>query len=359
MGRPYPTGGRAHEARSAQAPAPGTRPPRHAPLPLVLRPALPPGRTAFDDPPTLPLPVAGPAPAARPHAADSTPGDPHFAALLAGSDEPFRDDDAAPADEWPDEEPPARAPGTRPGRLTRVASRWVPAAWRGARLDPGRAGAVALVLVAAVAAVVAAVGVWSARPRAEHVPPLPTVSLHSATGSSSTTTATAAPTATPTELVVSVSGKVRRPGLVRVPDGARVADVLEAAGGALPGTDLTSLNLARRVADGEQVAVGVPAAADAAGAAAGAAPPGASPTGGSPTGGSPTGGGGAAPAGKIDLNRATVEQLDGLPGVGPVTAQRILDWRTRNGRFARVDQLREVEGIGERRFSQLRELVTV
>ncbi|MEU7815789.1 ComEA family DNA-binding protein [Pseudonocardia sp. NPDC049154] len=145
---------------------------------------------------------------------------------------------------------------------------------------------------------------------------------------------------------MSVSGKVRRPGLVRVPDGSRVADVLEAAGGAVPGTDLTSLNLARRVADGEQVAVGVPAAPDAGGTGGGPAP----------TGGDAAG---AAPAGKIDLNRATVDQLDGLPGVGPVTAQRILDWRTRNGRFARVDQLREVEGIGERRFAQLRELVTV
>jgi competence protein ComEA len=94
------------------------------------------------------------------------------------------------------------------------------------------------------------------------------------------------------------------------------------------------------------VPVGVPPAADAGGAPSGPAPAG---------GGS----GGAAPGGKVDLNRATLEQLDGLPGVGPVTAQRILDWRTRNGRFARVDQLREVEGIGERRFTQLRELVTV
>ena len=65
------------------------------------------------------------------------------------------------------------------------------------------------------------------------------------------------------------------------------------------------------------------------------------------------------PGAKVDLNAATVEQLDALPGVGPVTAQRILDWRTRNGRFARVEQLREIEGIGERRFAQLRELVTV
>jgi competence protein ComEA len=68
---------------------------------------------------------------------------------------------------------------------------------------------------------------------------------------------------------------------------------------------------------------------------------------------------GGAPAGTVDLNAATVEQLDALPGVGPVTAQRILEWRTRHGRFSRVEQLREIEGIGERRFAQLRELVVV
>jgi competence protein ComEA len=143
--------------------------------------------------------------------------------------------------------------------------------------------------------------------------------------------------------VVSVSGKVHRPGLVEVPDGARVADVLEAAGGALPGTDLSTLNLARRVADGEQVAVGVPAAPD----AAPVAPPGPPPL-------VP-----GVPSRKVDLNAATVEQLDALPGVGPVMAQRILEWRNRHGRFTRVEQLREIEGIGERRLAQLREMVTV
>lgn len=141
-------------------------------------------------------------------------------------------------------------------------------------------------------------------------------------------------------MVVSVSGRVARPGLVHVPEGARVADVIAAAGGALPGVDLAGLNLARRVGDGEQVAVGIPAAPDAGG-------------------GQATGAGPAAPAAKVDLNTATVAQLDALPGVGPVTAQHILDWRTRNGRFATVEQLREVDGIGEHRFQQLRELVTV
>jgi competence protein ComEA len=259
------------------------------------------------------------------------------------------------------------APATRRGPSWR---RWLPAAWRGARLDPGRPGAIALALVAAAAAVVAAVVVGSERPRAEPVGGLPTVSVvaesadavattdapdpaKAATAGAPTAGAAAAPApAQPVApLVVSVSGKVRRPGLVEVPAGARVADVLDAAGGALPGTDLAPLNLARRVSDGEQVAVGVPAAAG--------VDPG--PTPGSLPGGAGGSGAGAAPgpASKVDLNVATAEQLDGLPGVGPVTAQRILEWRARNGRFARVEQLREIEGIGERRFGQLRELVTV
>jgi competence protein ComEA len=232
-----------------------------------------------------------------------------------------------------------------------LARRWVPEAWRGARLDPGRPGAIALVLVAAVAAVLAAGGVWCGRPQAEPVGGLPAVGIDTAVPAAppsaqppplaaATATTAAAPAA---ELVVSVAGRVRRPGLVRVPGGSRVADVLDAAGGALPGTDLATVNLARRVADGEQVSIGVPAAVDAAPAGPAAS------------------GDAAAPAagGKVDLNKATLEQLDGLPGVGPVTAQRILDWRTRSGKFSRVDQLREVEGIGERRFSQLKDLVTV
>ena len=114
----------------------------------------------------------------------------------------------------------------------------------------------------------------------------------------------------------------------------------------LPGTDLSQLNLARRVSDGEQVAVGVQPAPDAAAPA--------------PAESGPSAGRARRTrrAGSISTRRP-LDQLDGLPGVGPVTAQRILDWRTRNGRFSRVEQLREIEGIGERRFGQLRELVTV
>jgi competence protein ComEA len=198
--------------------------------------------------------------------------------------------------------------------------------------------------VAAAAALVAGLGVWRDRPVAEPAPP-----LASAVGALEPSgPATAGPAGARAgggaPFVVSVAGKVRRPGLVRMPDGARVADAIAAAGGPLPKVDLTALNLARRVADGEQILVGLPQPAA---AATGTAP-------------GPAGAGSAAAAGgKVDLNRATVEQLDTLPGVGPVTAQRILDWRTQHGRFTAVEQLREVEGIGERRFGQLRGLVTV
>jgi competence protein ComEA len=146
-------------------------------------------------------------------------------------------------------------------------------------------------------------------------------------------------------MVVAVSGKVRRPGVVTVPAGARVIDVLKAAGGPLPGADIGTLNLARKVADGELVTVGVPAPAPAASGSAGAAP----------LGGDAAGG----PTAPVDLNTATLAELDTLPGVGPVLAQRILDWRTEHGQFATVDQLSDVPGIGDARLAQLRDLVRV
>ena len=138
-------------------------------------------------------------------------------------------------------------------------------------------------------------------------------------------------------VVVQVIGEVRRPGLVRLPVGARVADAVARAGGVRPGGGTGGLNLARVVVDGEQIVVsaGVPVA-----------------TSGSGSGPSGTSGGGASDV--VDLNTATLAELDALPGVGPVMAGRILDWRTSHGRFASIDQLREISGIGAKTFDRLK-----
>jgi competence protein ComEA len=196
--------------------------------------------------------------------------------------------------------------------------------------DPGRRGVKALAVVAAVVVLVAAVLAYRARPKVE---PVAAVSPPPAAD------AAAPATSGPAEIVVSVAGKVRKPGLVRLPAGARVADAVDAAGGTLPGTDLASLNLARRLTDGELILVGV------------APPPGAPPA--SAAGADPAAGG------KINLNTATLAELDSLPGVGPVLAQRILDHRAAKGGFKSVGDLRNVDGIGASRYEDLKDLVTV
>jgi competence protein ComEA len=206
--------------------------------------------------------------------------------------------------------------------------------------DPGRRGVRALAVVAVLVVAVAAVLAWRARPAPEPVP-MPALAAPS-------TGAEPAPAATATagaDLVVSVSGKVRRPGLVRLPAGARVADAIEAAGGLLPGTDVAFLNLARRVVDGELILVGV------------TAPPGADPA--VAPGGPAAPGVQVGPGAPVNLNTATLAQLDALPGVGPVLAQRIIDHRERHGAFRAVGDLRQVDGIGEARYEQLKDLVTV
>lgn len=243
------------------------------------------------------------------------------------------------AEVWraPDPEPWRAQPAPSAWDPPRGLARWLPASWVAARWDPGRWGAIGLGAVAALAAVIAAVGVWSGRPVAEPVPALPVVAA-AAPASSAADPVPVTPAGGP--VIVNVAGKVRRPGLVTMREGARVGEAVEAAGGALPAVDLTPLNLAARVVDGQQIVVGAPAPAPAAPGTAPAAP-------------AP----GPAPGGKLDLNAASLEQLDALPGVGPVTAKKILDWRTQNGRFTAVEQLREIPGIGDARFGTLRELV--
>jgi len=149
-------------------------------------------------------------------------------------------------------------------------------------------------------------------------------------------------------VTVHVAGAVVRPGVVELPSGSRVIDAVEAAGGARADADLDRLNLAALLTDGQRVAV----------ARAGEPPPaldeGAT---GGPSGGAPAVGGAA--GGPVNLNTATQQQLEGLPGVGPVLAQAILRERDRRGGFRRVEDLRGVRGIGEKRFADLRPLVTV
>ncbi|WP_202033121.1 helix-hairpin-helix domain-containing protein [Nocardioides sp. WS12] len=161
--------------------------------------------------------------------------------------------------------------------------------------------------------------------------------------------AAATPTATPTgspgvadgTVTVDVAGKVRRPGIVVLDKGARVTDALSAAGGAKRGVDVTPLNLARVLVDGEQIVVGAPA---------GAAP-------------APAPGGGAAAPGAagplVNLNLASQTELEGLPQVGPVTAQSIIAWREQRGGFTSVDELLEVDGIGQKTLERLAPHVTV
>lgn len=241
--------------------------------------------------------------------------------------------------------------------------RWLPdgAAQQGwlarLRADPGRTGAIALAVIAALAVLITVFTLIGDRPAPVTSAKLPPVERVSATGARSSTTAAAGSEG---PVVVSVVGLVRKPGLVTLAPGARIADALGAAGGALDGADTIGLNMARPVADGEQIVVGL-------------APPSGKPTvlgssvsTGSPAGPAPS----SAPAtsGKprngpkpeaLDLNSATVEQLDALPGVGPVTAAAIVAWRQANGRFTTVDQLAEVEGIGPARLDKLRALVRV
>ena len=142
-------------------------------------------------------------------------------------------------------------------------------------------------------------------------------------------------------LVVYVVGAVHRPGLYRVPTGSRVADAVARAGGLTRRADPAGVNLAAPVADGEQLVVPARLPVEVA-LAQGAPVP---------------GGGGSAPAGPVQLSVATVEQLDSLPGIGPVTAQKIVDYRTAHGAFHSVDELDEVPGIGPARVEQLRGLV--
>lgn len=201
---------------------------------------------------------------------------------------------------------------------------------RSQRVRAGVGGAVVLLIVAAVVAVFVSAA---------------------AQGGGSAVTPSAVPRAvsprpagTAAERVlVHVTGAVRRPGLVSLAPGARVVEAVAAAGGAADDADIAAVNLARPVADGEQLAVPRVGEPPPAGSAAGRAP----------------GGGGAAGEAQVNLNTATQVELESLPRIGPALAQRILDWRQANGRFGKPADLLKVSGIGQKLFDGLKDRVAV
>jgi competence protein ComEA len=242
--------------------------------------------------------------------------------------------------------PPPEAP--RDGLPQGLGRHRVPGA--AVRLDPGRRGVWSLWLAGAVAAVLVVAWTWWQRPQVHAVPAASSASAAASIGTAvsagpgrarpPTPITAGGPTpASPTALVVSVIGRVHHPGLVTLVPGARVADALAAAGGLLPGADAATVNLAAVVTDGQQIAVGVPGLPG----DAGGQTPSTSAAGGAP----------------VHLNQATAADLDGLPGIGPVLAQRIVDYRLQQGPFTSIDQLDDVPGIGPALFAQLRKRVTV
>jgi competence protein ComEA len=226
------------------------------------------------------------------------------------------------------------------------------------RTDPGRAGAIALALVAALAVLVTIFTLMRDKPApvmSAKLPPVENASM--ASPRSSASPAAGQPPGPDRPVVVSVVGLVRTPGLVTLAPGARIADALQAAGGAVDGADTIGLNMARPLGDGEQIVVGLapisgqPTALGSSVGSGSAPIPGAS---------APVSGSVKPKAGEVlDLNTATVAQLDALPGVGPVTAAAIVAWRQAHGKFTSVDQLADVDGIGPARLEKLRALVRV
>jgi competence protein ComEA len=242
----------------------------------------------------------------------------------------------------PDQLPPAVP---IPGRhAARRRAALLPEAMRGRfALGPTQ-----LVVVAVLVAVgIAVTGWWVVRGDSERLeaPSAPSTSGAPFSGAAAPLAAAtpaaagADPAAGAGSVTVDVTGKVRDPGIVVLDGGARVVDAVEAAGGARRGVDLSSLNLARVLVDGEQIVVGGPAA---------------------PTGGAAAVAGAGSPGGPlVNLNTATQPDLEALPEVGPVTAQSILSWRTEHGGFTSVDELLEVDGIGDATLAQLAPYVTI
>jgi competence protein ComEA len=238
-----------------------------------------------------------------------------------------------------------RAVPPKPAILT------VPTALRGLRARPTRMAVLGVLILLVGSALVLGVRVALARSSAQpkpiaasaHGPPVGLVTR--TVPAAFATKGVSGPTTAAGFLLVHVVGQVRHQGVVRLAPGSRVLDAVQAAGGASPSADLNNLNLARAVVDGEQIVVPKPGEKLPVGAPSGAA------------GVGPTSAGSV--GGVVDLNTADAAALDSLPGVGPVIAQRILDWRTQHGRFTSVDELGEVSGIGDKLIAQIAPKVRV
>lgn len=269
--------------------------------------------------------------------------------------------ESAPAESAPAESAPRLRATVRGGRHARrsVGFAGRVGGWVHDRLPPTLQGSVGLTsthltVVALVVAAALGVASWwvvrgeggqivapaTARPMSDQASPLDVVPA----GESASAVALEDSSETQSAVVViDVAGKVRRPGIVTLPIGSRVVDAIKAAGGARKGVSLTVLNLARLLIDGEQILVGIPPPT-------GVAAPAASAVGGSAVGST---------AALVNLNSATETDLDTLPGVGPVTAAAILQWRTDNGAFSSVDELLEVSGIGDATLADIAPFVTI
>jgi len=224
-----------------------------------------------------------------------------------------------------------------PGR--HASRRFAPPAWLPqTALGPGPVAVVAVI----VALGLALTAWWALRSKPEPVDTAVPVAAGIATPLAVPGTSVAASPSEPSEVVVHVAGRVRHPGIVVLKPGARVIDAVKAAGGARPGVDLTGINLARPLVDGEQVLVGVGPVAPAAGGPGAVGP-----------------GTGVDAAGKVNLNTATEAELEELPGVGPVTAVAIVTFREEHGSFTSVDELLDVSGIGDATLAQIAPHATV
>jgi competence protein ComEA len=245
------------------------------------------------------------------------------------------------------EQGPAPAVVRLPGRHAsrRRGTGWpgfVPDGLRGrVGLEPGQLAVVAVVAVLGLVLtcwwLVRSTGHDVTAPVALETPRGALVRPAGVAGDSSPDPTSGAPTEGHPKIVVDVTGRVRRPGIVVLRQGSRVVDALRAAGGARPGVDLSALNLARVLGDGEQIVVGQPATAAAPSAA----------------------GSSASVPGLVNINTADETALESLPEVGPVTAQAILAWRTQHGAFTSVDQLLDVDGIGDATLAKLTPYVTI